>query len=322
MIPLELLKLTESRAPGMAVYGGPGLKKTFAIHSCPYPIRLHDFDKGTAPLIPWIRRRRNWDQPSWTTLNQANRQAAWEMLPAELRQQATIRPNPLIDIISYDVFSAESYNHFIMLIGNLDPQYNTEAVDSLQELSIEVQSFTKGLKVQDPMMKLVAALEPIENALLWGPIQERTAIALRRLRSYRDSGIFVYMTGSEVIDKDYVNDPRAKSKGSAPEEAYSIKGTINLPGKMASTVPHLVDILAHARSVNGSVKFVTQHEPLPGGAASWEAKDRFGRLDKYMEANVRAFFDQIYGESESAAIYKSGKGSEASKGGEGNGGTN
>jgi hypothetical protein len=282
----------------MAVYGGPGLKKTFAIHSCPFPIRLHDFDKGTGPLIPWVRRRRNWHDSNWLQLTQADRQVAYDMLPVELQREATIRPNPLIDIISYDVFSAESYNHFIMNIGNLDPQYNTEAVDSLQEFSIEVQSFSKGGGT--------AALEPISNALLWGPIQERTAIALRRLRSYRDSGIFVYMTGSEVIDKDYVTDPRASRRGAQPEEAYSIKGTINLPGKMAGTVPHLVDVLAHARSLNGTTQFVTQHEPLPGGAATWEAKDRFGRLDKYMQPNVRAFFEKIYGEAIARVIYKAG----------------
>lgn len=297
-IPIDLLKLTESRAPGMVVYGGPGLKKTFAIHSCPYPILLHDFEGGTGPLIPWLRRRREWNG-QWIQLTQADRLAAWEMLPAELKQLATIKPNPLIDIISYDSFVKDSYTHFIGQIGSFDESvYSTVAVDSLQEFSFEVQSFSKGGGE--------LAYEPISGGtpMVWGPIQERTAIALRRLRDFRSKGVCIYLIGSEMIDKDFVNDPRGKPKGAAPEEAYSVKGTINLPGKMASTVPHLVDIMVHARALNGDAIFVTQQEPMPGGAAHWEAKDRFGRLDKFMKPNIREFFNKLYGVEQAGLIYK------------------
>lgn len=298
-IPLNLLALTEGRAPGMCVYGGPGLKKTYAIHSCPYPIQLHDFEGGTGPLLPWIRRRRDWDT-EWEVITQTQRLALWELLPKELRQQATILPNPLIDVIHYDAFERESYNHFTVKLGNFDPSaYSTVAIDSLQEFSFEVQTFTKGGGA--------LALEPIANAMLWGPIQERTAIALRRLRNFRNAGVFVYLTGSETIDKDYVTDPRNQAKGQK-EEPYNVKGTINLPGKMASTVPHLVDILAHARAINGEANFITKQEPLTGGAAHWEAKDRFGRLDMYMPPSVKQFFNKLYGDEVAKAIYQSGKG--------------
>src|SRR5260370_19688087 len=281
-IPLELLKLTDRRAPGFAVYGGPGLWKTYTIHSCPYPILLHDFEGGAGSLLPWMRAVRKWNESQWTKVTQEDRTAAWSMLPPFLQSSAKIKPNPLIDVIKYDVFERESYNHFVGQIGSTDlKSYSTIAIDSLQEFSIEVQSFAKGGGE--------LAFEPIAGGSpqVWGPIQERTAIALRRLRAYRDSGVFVYMTGSEVIDKDYVTDPRSAKKGSQPEEAYSIKGTINLPGKLAGTVPHLVDVLAHARALNGEPVFVTAQEPLPGGSAHWEAKDRFGRLDKYMAPNIR-----------------------------------
>lgn len=285
----------------MAVYGGPGLKKTFAIHSCPYPILLHDFEGGTGPLIPWLRKRRDWNG-QWVTSSQEDRLAAWEMLPQQLKFDATIKPNPLIDIISYDSFQKDSYTHFIGQIGSFDPsRYSSVCLDSLQEFSFEVQSFSKG--GGELAYEAIAGGSP----QIWGPIQERTAIALRRLRDLRALGVFLYLIGTENIDKDYVTDPRSKTRGQAVEEPYSIKGTINLPGKLASTVPHLVDILAHARPLNGESIFITQQEPLPGGAAHWEAKDRFGRLDKYMKPNIKEFFNKLYGEELTKQIYKSGQ---------------
>lgn len=302
-IPLSLLTLTEGRAVGMCPYGGPGKKKTLAIHSCPYPILLHDFDHGTGPLIPWTRRIRTWDA-QWQSVSQEARLAAWEMLPPELRAEATIKPNPLIDIIVYDTFAKESYDHFIGQIGSFDPAYyNTLALDSLQEFNFEVQSFTKGGGQ--------LAVDTVMSGTLWGPVQERCGIALRRLKNYQNAGVFIYLTGNEQIDKDYVTDPRNQKKGQA-EEAYSVKGTVGLPGKLAGTIPHLVDIMCHAKSMNGGVWFVTKDEPLPGGAANWEAKDRFGRLDMYMPPNVRSFFNKLYGEETTKAIYASGKGGAAS----------
>lgn len=300
-IPLELLKLTESRAPAFCIYGGPGLKKTLAIHTLPYPIEMHDFEGGTAPLLPWVRRKRKWNESTWLTLAEEDRQKAWSLVPEGLRSAAVVKPLPLIDIISYDIFEPESYTHFIGKIGSFNSErYNSIALDSLQEFAFDVQTFSKnakGIGVYD---------SPEAGTMPWTGIQERTAIAFRRLKSLRDLGVCVYLIGSEAIDKDYVNDPRSKEKGALKEEAYSVKGTVNLPGKMTGLLPHLVDIMAHAKQLNGQATFVTQSEPLPGGAASWDAKDRYGRLEKYMEPNIRKFFDLLYGKDIRTQIYSKG----------------
>lgn len=276
------------------------MSKTFALHSAPYPIRLDEFEGGTGPLIPWIKRRRNWDEAEWTLISQEDRQAAFNMLPANLQALAQIKPNPLIDVVKYNTFEPESYTHFIGQLGSLDTSYyKTQAVDPLQEMSADVVTFSKH-------QKGISVYETAEEGRMpWNAIQERTAIAIRRLRDYRDKGIFIYLTGSEMIDKDYVTDPRSKQRGDLPEQPYSVKGTVNLIGKMAGVVPHAMDIMCHARMLNNEAKFVCKSQPLTGGAACWEAKDRFGRLDVYMPPNIKAFFIKLYGEEITKMIYKS-----------------
>jgi hypothetical protein len=297
-IPLELLKLTESRAWAGLTYGKPGLKKTNAAYTLPEPILFLDFEGGTNSITPWIRRRRRWNESNWTVYSQSDRESIIPLLTPEVQKSIIRRPAPLIDLIWFDVLEAGSYEFFVQVLGNLDNSpYNSLVLDSLQEFSIDTQTFAKRLGG-------VHALDPMELKL-WGGAQERAAIALRRMRNLRDRGIFIYLIGSENIDKDYVTDPRSLPRGASPEQPFSVSATVNLPGKLVGTVEHVVDAIFRARALNGDPVWVTFPEPLPGGSVSWAAKDRFGRLDRFIPPNFHKIFAKVYGEAGRDAIYAS-----------------
>lgn len=301
MISQELLKMTGGRALGFCIYGGPSMKKTLGVHTCPPPIQLHELEGGGEGLIPWIRRVREWNG-EWEVYSQEHREKAYSMLSESIREvdkaKGFIKPGPYIDLIHYDSMDYQTYNKLVENIANFSPEhYNTFAIDSLQEFAQDTQTFSKGDG---------RSFEPM-TVNLWGPAQERASILLRKIRNYRDKGVFVYLTGSEMIDKDYVTDPRETKTGMRPEEPYSVKGTVALPGKLAGALTHLVDIMLHARPLQGEAKWISQAEPLPGGSAHWEAKDRTGRLgEKYNEPNVRKLLNQVYGEEGRRAIYAAG----------------
>lgn len=294
MIPQDLLAATDSRAPGILVYGAAGLKKTHGMASLPPPIEAHDFEGGTASIAPWIRRRRNSDETRWTEYTDEQRQTFLDLLNEQTRRSVPFKPAPLVDVIHYDNSQARAWADFTVNIGNFDYKYyNSIAVDSLQEFSGGAQSFSKGAGNE------MALMNEVTHA--WVKAQERAQIALRKLRNYRDVGCVVYLTGSEDISKDYVKNPM--EKGAQGQEPYSVRGTVNLPGKLAEAVAHIPDLLCHARLLNGALVWCTAPEPLPGGGAWWDGKDRFGRLDTFVSPNFRQIFVQLYGEATRDAIY-------------------
>jgi hypothetical protein len=207
------------------------------------------------------------------------------------------RPGPYIDVVNFDNTAYDSYQHMVDAIGNFDhTYYNSLAIDSLQEYSVETQTFAKGA---GNFMLLM-------NEVNWGwaGAQERAFQNLRRIRNYRDQGVFIYLVGGEDIAKDYVRNPMEKrQKGEAAPEPYSIKGTVQMPGQLAAGLSHIPDIMCHARPSNGVVVWVTEPEPLPGGAAHWDAKDRFGRLNKYEAPNIITICSKLYGPAGMEAIY-------------------
>jgi hypothetical protein len=225
------------------------------------------------------------------------------MVNEESKQQALLKPAPLIDIITFDVLSqnlegktSPAYDEMFKVIANFDfQQYNSIAIDPLVEFSQQNQT-------QSKLKSGGSAFDPIE-VKWWGGAQERAAILLRRLRNYRDQGVFVYFTSSEFIDKDYGTDPRSANKGEKPEEPYCIKGTINVPGKLVREINHMVDIQCHARMMNGQPIWVTKEEPARGGSFNWEAKDRTGRIpEMYIQPNCRKIIEWVYGKEAWQAI--------------------
>lgn len=295
-IPLELLTLTEGRAPGIGIYGGSGLKKTHAIHTLPPPILFFDIGEGgTVSVLPWIRRKRDSATKQWTEYSQALREQAAASLDEKV-VRSTIKPQPLIDVIHYDNMRADAYDEFVEDLGAViaaPTTYNSIALDSLQEFSQSTQSKAKGKGNEQALMN--------EITKGWMDTQERAMIQLRRLRNLRDHGVFIYFTASEDIAKDYVKGPL--EKGGGQQEPYSIRGTVNLPGKLAEGLAHLPDILCHARLLNGKPMWITECEPLPGGAAHWDAKDRFGRLPKYIDPSIRSMCVKLYGQEIAERIY-------------------
>lgn len=292
MIPTTLLKLTDYKALGFAIYGGPGLDKTKGVATLPPKTLLLDFEGGTTSLMPWIHRTRSWDEASWHEYSQADREAVFQP------ERSFIKPAPYIDIIHFDPTIVECYDAVVTTVTQFKPEtYSSLALDSLHEFSAETQTFTKGKGNE---------LLPMSGN--WSGAQERAAILLRKMRAFRDSGVFIYLTSSEQVDKDYVTDPRSAKKGETPQEPYSVKGTLNVPGKLVSAVQHAVDVMGHARSMNGSTKWVFKPEPLPGGSAQWEAKDRTGRIKtEYCTPNIRQIMKEIYGEEVARQIYGAGK---------------
>lgn len=299
MIPRELLSATESRGVGLAVYGATGLKKTHAIHTLVPPILMLDIGEGgSASVLPWIARRKEADAHDWTAYSQEQRESFVGLLSDSVRTGLKYKANPWIDLIHYDNMNADTWTLVTRDIGNFDyTYYNSIAVDSLQEMSVDAQSFSKGKGNETAEMHIK----------LWGPVQERTAIALRLLKNYRDKGVVVYTTSSEDIQKDYVKEPRELKPGDSVPEPYSVRGSVNLPGKLVAAFPHMPDIVCHVRLLNGNVTWVTQPEPLPGGSAWWDGKDRFGRLDKYESPDFRLLAQKLWGQEGARAIYARAK---------------
>lgn len=300
-IPLNLLTLTNRSALGTVAYGGAGLRKSYVKHTLPGPILDFDFEGGNVSLIPWLRRQRKWNEKEWSIVTQAEREAAYATIPSD-KQGTTIKPQGLIDSIWYNNMDRASYHQFVGDLGVFDTtKYNSLSLDSLAEFSFDVVTSTKGHGLE--------AEAYAEGATPWNNIQERTAIQLRRMRNYRDSGVFIYMTGTEQIDKDYVKDPRSKKPGEQAPEPFSVKGTVNVPGKMVAAVQHVTDLMFHCRMLNMQPVWVTKPEAITSGSdANWEAKDRTGRIkDIYMVPNFRTVFKQIYGEEGYGAIYNSAK---------------
>jgi hypothetical protein len=298
MIPKPLLAATDGRGVGVATYGGAGLKKTNFAHTLPPPILVLSIGEGgTSSLLPWIRRSRDSSTSAWTEYTQEQRDSWFGLLHADVKATVSIKPRGLIDVIHFDNMKWDSYNHLVEVIGGFDlGKYNSLVGDSLQELSIITQTFSKGAGNENALMGDVPRS--------WFGAQERAGMTIRKLRNIRDNGIFVYLTGGEDIAKDYVQNPLEKrAQGQPPPEPYSVRGTVNLPGQLAGALSHIPDILMHARLMNGGIKWVTQPELLPGGGAHWDAKDRFGRLDKYEDPNFRTMAKKIYGEGGMKEIY-------------------
>lgn len=293
MIPKTLLTLTESRAPGICVYGGPGRKKTHSAYTLPGPVLLLDFEGGSGSVMPWVARKRNSDQSNWTIVSQEERELAQAMTREEYRGSIVRKPGPIIDCIWFDTLRYESYHEFVSILGNLPGPYNSIVLDSMKEFSFDTQTFSKGAG---------GVFEPMELKL-WGGAQERAAIALRRLKNLRDSGVVIYLIGTELIDKDYVTDPRSLQPGQRPEQPFSVTATVDAPGKLVGVIVHVVDILLHARPLNNEITWVSDPEPLPAGNCSWEAKDRFKRLERFNAPNFHAMFAKLYGAETRDKIY-------------------
>lgn len=311
MIPTTLLKNYQNRALAIAVYGNGGLEKTLASRLFPPPILHNDFEGGTGPLGPWTRRIRRWNDTSWTEYDDGERQRLFELVPEARRTtRSVIRPAPLIDIISYETMHADSegvarsYDEMYRVLTALDNRYNTVAIDPLIEFSQLTQTKSKTINKVGP-------LEPM-HVRLWQGAQERAAILLRVLREYRDKGVFIYLTSSEFVDKDYGDkDPREQTVAQK-EEPYAIKGTLNVPGQLVGKVNHMIDILIHTRMMNGAAAWVLKEEPARSSTFNWEAKDRTGRVaDEYLKPNVRSIIKAVYGEEAYRGIYSRSKEEEA-----------
>lgn len=300
-IPSSLLSATDSRAPGVAVYGGAGLKKTNAIATLPPPILHLDIGEGgSASVLPWIARRRDSSTKTWTTYTPEQREGFLKLLDEDTAKARHLKScGAYIDVVHFDNTRYDAYEELAGVIGNLDTSYyNSVVVDSLQELSVQTQTKAKG-NGENAFMRLMT-----DVPFGWVAAQERAFQALRRLRNYRDGGIFVYLIGSEAIAKDYVKNPMAKQEpGAPPPEAYSIRGTVDLPGALANGLSHIPDILCRAKLMNGAPWWVTEPEMLPGGGAHWDAKDRYGRLPRYIPPNFREMCKRLYGQEGYEAIY-------------------
>lgn len=303
MIPLHLLKNYQHRALAIAAYGNGGLEKTFAARLFPSPILHNDFEGGSGPLGPWTRRIRKWNEQQWTEYDNDERQRLFELVPEHRRRaRSVIKPAPLIDIISYETMYADdkgvarSYDEAYQVLTNLDSRYNTVCIDPLIEFSQITQTKSKTVSKVGP-------LQPM-HVRLWQGAQERAAILLRVLREYRDKGVFIYLTSSELVDKDYGDkDPREQTT-QQQEEPYAIKGTLNVPGQLVSKVNHMIDLLVHVRMINGAPTWVLKEETARSGTFNWDAKDRTGRVEEeYLAPNVRKVIRAIYGEEALEAMY-------------------
>lgn len=298
MVNVELLAMTGMNALSICVYGGPGLRKTQGIHTLPPPVEMHCLEDTINSLLPWVRRVRHCQAKQWSLIGDDIRQRAYESVP-ESKRLTNVKAGPLVDVVKYDPLDPQVHEKLLVNVSGFRKDlYSSIAIDSLQELSVEEQTFAKAGKG-------IAATEPMVLNL-WPAVQERTAIMLRRLRTYRGEGIFVYFTGSEDIEKDYVQDPRELPAGVKADQPFNIRGSVNVPGKMTALVQHVTNIMAHARMMNGQPRWVVKSEPIGVGGAHWDAKDDTGRLPDYNEPNIRKMMDVIYGEQTRRDIYQSG----------------
>lgn len=295
MIAKPLLAATNFEAPMFCTYGGPGLKKSHAIHTLPPVVLVHQFEPGgSASYLPWVRRIRDSSSSEWHSFSDGDREQFNSLLD-ETIAKSTIKPGPYVDIIRYDINKVASWTEFKGNLGNMDySAYSSMVIDSLQEMSWETRTVAKGPN-QEKMMTDVP--------FGWVRAQELAQMALRNLGACRKEGVYVYLIGAETIAKDYVKSPMSKEKGEQTQEPYSIKGTVDLPGQLASSIGHGPDVLMHAKLMNNSPIWVATPEMLPGGTAWWDAKDRYGRLPELNYPNFRLIMDKLYGTEGRKAIY-------------------
>jgi len=298
-IPLDLLTLTGKEALSFTIYGGPGLKKTNAIHTLPPPILMHNWDKGISSILPWIRRIRQHDSSEWTPYTQEERQQSLDLLSPKIKATISIKPAPYIDVVNYDNMDYECYSQWQKDAFNIDHRaYNSVVCDSIQEHTGSIMTAAKGAG---------NSLDEMETKY-WSAVQDKSIAALRYYRNLRTKGVFVYLTCSEYVDKDYVTDPRNTPAGKKPEKPHSVKGTVNVAGKVVPAVLHTTDILLHARTLGDRVVWVSEPERIGESEAFWEVKDRTGRIkESYNPPNVRTLMDQIYGEEIRKKIYSHGQ---------------
>lgn len=300
-IPKELLTTTLLRAIGFCPYGGPGMRKTFAIHTLPPPILLLDYEGGAISLLPWIRRMRRWDT-AWVTTTDQQRADAFNSLSEEnqvyVKTSTRVNPGPLVDVIFFESDNPTCYEKSKKAVTEFNvAHYNSLAVDSMHEFAYSSQVFAKE-------QKNIEQSEPM-HVKAWGPAQERARIMLKQIRRYRDQGIFVYVSGAEQIHKDFVVDPRESSK---PETPHNVYGSVEVPGKLVNDYNHLFDIVAHSRLLNGEIVWVPRPEALTSGDAYWYGKDRTGRIkSRFPKPNIRTLLDEIYGKETRNAIYSIGE---------------
>lgn len=298
-IPKELLAATENRGVRITAYGGPALLKTFFTHTLVPPTLHFDIGEGgTGAILPWINRRRESFETKWTVYSQEQRESFFKLVQAdEVKRNNPLPPKGYVDTVHYDNLRYETYEEFLRDVQNFDYNYyNSVAFDSLQELSEASKTYSRGSQ------GLFIGMSEVNWS--WARAQERSAIILRFIRDLCNKGIMVYCTGSEDISKEYIKNPLSKAQGEAPQEPYSIRGTVNVPGMLAAALPHFPDILCHARKLNGVVTWVTDPEIIaPGSGAYWDGKDRYGRLKSYEEPNFYKMCERLYGVEGRKAIY-------------------
>lgn len=88
------------------------------------------------------------------------------------------------------------------------------------------------------------------------------------------------------------------------EEVGAVVHKCGMVGRMADELPHYVDVVGHMavrapgpKDEDQTVKRFIVVQPLP----KYDAKDRFGKLDRYMRPDFKHFVDCIFGEEEKAA---------------------
>lgn len=293
-IPINLLDFTDNQALGIVVYGGAGLRKSLAKHTLPGPVLDFDLEGGNVALMPWMRRKRKYNEKVWQEVTQEQRQKIHSLIPRD-KQATGIAPQPIIDSVWYDNTAKDAYTQFSIDIANFDlDKYNSICIDSMNEFSASIQTFSK---------KDGQELNPVRTEE-WPGIQERTAMQLRKLRNYRNSGVFIYLIGQETINHAYVRNPRTKQPGEPPQEPYATNGSISVPGKMIEAIQGVTDLMARARQVGPHPQFIFKKEPI-SGSIQWQAKDRTGRVSPQSPTNFREIFKEIYGQSGYEGIYTS-----------------
>ena len=140
-----------------------------------------------------------------------------------------------------------------------------------------------------------------EVAFSWVGAQERSRMVLARLRDLRNSGVYIVLLSQQDIVKDYVFSPMNKDHKN--DEPAAVSGTVNAPGQLASAVTHIVDVLLHVRMMNAAPCWIAKPEPLPGGIAYWDAKDRYGALEPYSLPSFHSAICAINGKDLGSAIY-------------------
>ncbi len=314
----ELMATTGRRAPGIVVYGGPDMRKTFGIRTLPPPIFMIDMEGGSGNLLPWTRYVLSFsddetDTPETTEITKAEREAAWEFTKDaftmrskayEWKAESVPPPGPLIDVISIDPLRSEAYPQVWKQLENFPVElYNSIVVDSLMEFAVSTQTFQKSRVKGSKGETLEPRALTMQETAAWSPAQERASILLRMMRSLRDKGIVVAATSGEFIEKEYVTTPFAQQKGQR-EEPYSVVGSPTMPGRLTTEIKHLGDIILHARTSGTNVIWERARKTITEGSpAFWETKDRFGRLPDYVAPSYFEVLQYVYGKDATKKLY-------------------